>query len=68
MKHVAQESRMESSTEIAPRRMWNLRCKSRAERAALLEAALPAAETYYNSERFDCVAEAGEVYDDGGLS
>jgi Skp family chaperone for outer membrane proteins len=47
---------------------WDLRKKTKAERAELLSRAAAAAETYYNSDRFDCVAEAGEVYDDGGLS
>ena len=47
---------------------WDLRKKTKAERAELLSLAAAAAESYYNSDRFDCVAEAGEVYDDGGLS
>lgn len=47
---------------------WDLRKKTKAERAELLRKAAVAAESYYNSDRFDCVAEAGEVYDDGGLS
>jgi transcriptional regulator with XRE-family HTH domain len=47
---------------------WDLRKKTKAERAELLSQAAVAAESYYNSDRFDCVAEAGEVHDDGGLA
>ncbi|OQC28006.1 MAG: hypothetical protein BWX70_02005 [Verrucomicrobia bacterium ADurb.Bin070] len=47
---------------------WDLRKKTKAERAELLSRAAAAAESYYNNDRFDCVAEAGEVYDDGGLA
>ena len=51
-----------------PSSQWNLRQKTKAERAELLSRGAAAAETYYNGDRFDCVAEAGEVYDDGGLA
>jgi hypothetical protein len=47
---------------------WDLRKKNKAERAELVSRAAKAAESYYTSDRFDCVADAGEVYDDGGLA
>jgi len=47
-----------------PDTQWELRKKSQAERAKLLNQALPDAVKIYNDDAFEMVAEAGEVYDD----